>query len=474
MIKYNLTKQTNTLRCRDFQVDIIIKGEISKMTQMKKELYKNKGKSEKVELLLNFIKQVICTDKITLYFSEITHHLSFPEKDFFSTNENYFSKLSSLPVRNWHRYFNVMMCEIFIINNSVEIDKEFIYNFLQSQNEASKKNEEKKDYLKKKIFRFCDDYNEEKNFGIKKISKDENKKGELAHNGFLLINFDWTYKNLCLVYLGFFHCFLTIRNKYYSKFKEFIINNNEKGNNSEFIMECNDWKHLTYFLTDPKEENNLNMNNEYKRINGSLKSKVNNLYIYLKQIEDYKNIINNVFTYCASEKLIDLYLKKYPQFYEITSDQENTLKNILEKLIMQRLKEKFRILNWNSNQMMFFSYFNNLILEDSFFNNIKNEPLLNNIIVLYSIKIEEQKNRKLIITKLIFEPNENLYFLNNDETNIKKEDEKNNELNYQKDKSYFKAIMKYFEQDEIRIRESMKINVKYDDSSSYENNDIDI
>ena len=473
MIKYNLTKLTNTLRCRDFQVDIIIKGEISKITQMKKELYTNKGKSEKVELLLNFIKQIICTDKITLYFSEITHHINFLEQDFFSINENYISKLSSLPVRNWHRYFNVMMCEIFIINNTVEIDKEFIYNFLKSQDDATNRNEEKKDYLKKKILSFCDDYKEDKNFGIKKISKDENIKDKLAHNGFVLINFDWTYKNLCLVYLGFFHCFLTVRNKYYSKFKEFIIKNND--NNNEFIIECNDWKHLTYFLINQKKENNLIINNEYKRFSGSLKIKVNNLYTSLKQVEDYKNIVNNVFTYCASEKLIDVYLKKYPQFYEITTDQENTLKNILEKLILQRLKEKFRILSWSSKKMIFFSYFNNLIIEDPLFNNIKNNPLLNNIIVLYSIKIEEQKNGKLVVSKLIFEPNENLYLLNNNEANIKSEEEKNNEINFPKDNSYFKAIMKYFEQDKIRIRKSIKINVKYDDNiENYENNDIDI
>ena len=473
MIKYNLTKLTNTLHCRDFQVDIIIKGEISKITQMKKELYTNKGKSEKVELLLNFIKQIICTDKITLYFSEITHHINFLDKDFFSINENYISKLSSLPVRNWHRYFNVMMCEIFIINNTVEIDKEFIYNFLKSQDDATNRNEEKKDYLKKKILSFCDDYKEDKNFGIKKISKDENIKDKLAHNGFVLINFDWTYKNLCLVYLGFFHCFLTVRNKYYSKFKEFIIKNND--NNNEFIIECNDWKHLTYFLINQKKENNLIINNEYKRFSGSLKIKVNNLYTSLKQVEDYKNIVNNVFTYCASEKLIDVYLKKYPQFYEITTDQENTLKNILEKLILQRLKEKFRILNWSSKKMIFFSYFNNLIIEDPLFNNIKSNPLLNNIIVLYSIKMEEQKNGKLVVSKLIFEPNENLYLLNNNEANIKSEEEKNNEINFPKDNSYFKAIMKYFEQDKIRIRKSIKINVKYDDNiENYENNDIDI
>ena len=35
--------------------------------------------------------------------------------------------------------------------------------------------------------------------------------------------------------------------------------------------------------------------------------------------------------------------------------------------------------------------------------------------------------------------------------------------------------MKYFEQDKIRIRKSIKINVKYDDNiENYENNDIDI
>ena len=125
--------------------------------------------------------------------------------------------------------------------------------------------------------------------------------------------------------------------------------------------------------------------------------------------------------------------------------------------------------------MIFFSYFNNLIIEDPLFNNIKNNPLLNNIIVLYSIKIEEQKNGKLVVSKLIFEPNENLYLLNNNEANIKSEEEKNNEINFPKDNSYFKAIMKYFEQDKIRIRKSIKINVKYDDNiENYENNDIDI
>ena len=64
-----------------------------------------------------------------------------------------------------------MMCEIFIINNTVEIDKEFIYNFLKSQDDATNRNEEKKDYLKKKILSFCDDYKEDKNFGIKKFRK---------------------------------------------------------------------------------------------------------------------------------------------------------------------------------------------------------------------------------------------------------------------------------------------------------------
>ena len=74
----------------------------------------------------------------------------------------------------------------------------------------------------------------------------------------MLIYFDWNYKNLCLVYLGFFNCFLTVRNKYYNKFKDFISNNNndsnDNENNNEFIVNCNDGKHLTYFIPEHVKE----------------------------------------------------------------------------------------------------------------------------------------------------------------------------------------------------------------------------
>ena len=472
MIKYNLTKQEDNFFCRDFQVDIILKGEISKMTQMKKELYINKGESKKVELILNFIKQVICTDKINLYFSEIIRHENFLDKDFFSKNENYMSKLSSLSVRNWHRFFNVTMCEIFIIKNSVQADKEFIQNFLKSQDETTKIHKQNQEYLKKRILSFCDDYKEELNFGVIKISEEENKKDIFAHNGFLLINFEWSYKNLCLVYLGFFNCFLTIRNKYYNKFKEYILNNNDNENNNEFIMECNNGKHLTYFLSELTEdfqlndnEEEINLNNDYKKTyNGGLQYKLNKLYSGLKQLENNKNTPNNIFTYTAREKLIDVYLKKHPKFFQLPVNSESALKDILENLVVQRLKENFRLLNWEPNKVVFFSYLTNininLNIKNSFLDDIKNNPLLSNIIVLYTINIIEDEKKKLVVT-LILEPNENLYILTNDETDNNKENEKNNEIKEHKDKSYFTAIMDYFKEDKTRIKENIKINAKY-------------
>ena len=86
-----------------------------------------------------------------------------------------------------------------------------------------------------------------------------------------------------------------------------------KKNESDFIMGFSNEKHLTYFLTrqnlnETNEKNNLN--SDYKKFNRDLKSKVNILYANLKNVEDYKNIVNNIFTYNASKKLINDYLVK--------------------------------------------------------------------------------------------------------------------------------------------------------------------
>ena len=463
-IKYNLTKLNDDLLCRDYKVDIIIKGEICKMTQMKKELYKKNGECKKAELLLNFIKQIICTDKITLYFSQIAHHNKFLNNDFFAENKNYMTKFSTIPVQNWHRFFNVMMCEVFIIDKTVVIDKEIIQNFLKSPESVDKINKKKKEYLQKKILSFCDCYDEEINFGIKRIDKEENKLSDFAHNAFLLINFEWSYNNLCLIYLGFFHCFLSIRNKYLNKIKEHILDNNIGEYNDEYYMECNNGKHLAYFITGSNEEFNLNdnpdknnSNIDNKKASNPLRNKLNTLHSAIKQIEDNKKIGNNIFTYSASEKLVDVYLKKYPIFFEVPSNSDTALRNILENLIIQRLKEKFEILNWDSKYIIFFSYLTNLNIDinikNSSLDNIKNNQLLNNIIVLYSIKINDQNNKNLVIANLIFEPNENLYILTDD-----KVDNSNGDNIEQKYNSYFLSIMKHFNDDELRIKNSLKIN----------------
>ena len=460
MIKYNLTKLRDlTKYCSDFQVDIIIKGEISKMTKMKKDLYFNKLQNEKVNLILNFIKQIICTDKISKFFSEIIHHPNFLDEDFFTKNNKYTSKLNSLPVRNWHRFFNVMMCETFIINNAIKVNREFIQNFLKSDELSTKKYKQKQEYLKKKIFAFCDYYNEEINFGIKKISKEENIFVDFSHNGFMLIYFDWNYKNLCLVYLGFFNCFLTVRNKYYNKFKDFISNNNndsnDNENNNEFIVNCNDGKHLTYFIPEYAKESQLNDDQEKNNLNNednSLENKIKTLYSDLNKVEDYKNIANSIFTYIASEKLVGVYLKKFPLLFQFCIETKSELINIIENLIFQRLKEKFRILDWDSNKMIFFSYLTklniNLDINNSVLDYIKTDPIINNIIVLYKIKLKKENDKYFLITKLIFEQNDNLYILTNDKTQNDNENKNSTEKNESKDKSYFIAIMKYFQEEE--------------------------
>ena len=468
MIKYNLTALNEDILSSDYHVDIIIKGEISKMTQMKKELYKNKGQSEKVNLILNFIKQIICTDKMTLYFSEITLHDNFLNSNFFNEKENYMSKLSSLPVRNWHRFFNVMMCEIFVMNNSIKIDNVFIQKFFKSQDIVEKIYKQKQEYFKKKIFSFCDDYKEEINFGIKKISKDENINNQCSYNGFLLINFDWSSKNLCLIYLGFFQCFLTQRNKYYNKFKECLLNEEK----NEYMIEFNKGKHLTYFISEQANKSQLddspeksNEKSDNKKVNNGLRNKINNLYFNLSKVEDYKNIANNIFTYSANEKLVSVYLKNYPQFFQVPVDSESGLRNILEQLISQRIKENFKILNWNSHKILFFSYLTKLNIDinlnNSFSDYIKDNPLVNNIIILYKISYKEKKEEKiknLVKAKLIFEPNENLYILSNYKTEDDLEKEKKIEKNETKDKSYFVSFVNYFKETDNKIKESLKKN----------------
>ena len=473
IIKYNLTRENENLLCEDYKVDILLKGDICKLNQMKKEIYENKGKkSEKVELLLNFIKEIICTDKISFYFSQITHINNFLEKDFLINNENFVNKLIGLPVNKWHRFFNVMMCEIFIIDKTIIINKEFIENFLISNEYAIKKCEEKQQYLKNKIFKFCDYYNEKYNFGIKRISKEENIKAILSHNGFLLIKFDWIYKNLCILYLGFFHSFLTTRNKYYKTLKEFIKEENEDKNLLIEIYE----KHLTYFLTKQNEEyeldksqiqinksndistsnNNLNLikkNNtknyyEKEKVYKGMKNKINNLYSIFKEVEDYKKNGDSLFTYLASQKLVSMYLKQYQMVYELPFDSD-ILRDFIGIILLQRLNENFQILNWNKNQMILFSFLTNLNLKINFSSSdIKNNPLLSTIIVLFSIEIIVEENKKLITTKLMFEPNENLFIINRGEKNE----------NINEDKSYFKSIIKYFEESGMKIKEKLKIN----------------
>ena len=196
LIKYNLTKLKNEPLCEEFKVDILIKGNICKINQIKKEINEKNQKSEKVDLLLNFIKEIYCSDKITSYFSEITHNGEFLEKDFFKKNKNYKSKICGLTVNKYHRFFNVMVCKIFIMDQSIEITRNFIETFLKRDDYALKKCKDKKEYenLKNKIFRYCDEYDEEIDCGIKKISQKENNKGILSHNGFIVIQFDWIYK----------------------------------------------------------------------------------------------------------------------------------------------------------------------------------------------------------------------------------------------------------------------------------------
>ena len=440
IIKYNLTRQNKDLLCEDFGVEILIKGSLSKINQIKKEIKEKSENNGKADSLLNFIKEIICTDKISSYFSKISHNPNFLEHSFFEQNRNYISNITKLSVHKWHRFYNVMMYEIFIYDKSIEINTDFIKTFLESNEFASKKCKEKQEYLKDKIFNFCDDFNEGLNIGIKKIPKEENTKGILSHNGFLVIKFDWIYKNLCLLYLGFFHCFLHTRNNYYKKINEFILKE-DKYENKNLLIEFNG-KHLTYFLTQPKKEFDINENLDNLKISSN-----KSLDKFNFQKEDNEKKEESIFTFHASQKLIDIYLKQFQMVYELPFDSENILRDILEIILVQRLQnENFKILNWNRRQMILFSYLSKLKFNNCFSFNIQNNPLLNTIIVFYTIEIIIEPTKKLITTKLMLEPNENLFITKTEETNNK------NEV-----KSYFRAIINHFKEIDNKIKENLKI-----------------
>ena len=452
IIKYNLTRENNCMLCEDFKVDILIKGNISKINQIKKEISQKEKKNAKIELLLNFIREIICTDKISSYFSTITHSQEYLEKDFFQKNKNYLSNIVRLSVHKWHRFYNVVMREIFIMDKTIGINKDFIETFLETDEYALRKCNEKQEYLKEKILKFCDDFDDELNIGIKKIPKEENTKGILSHNGFLIIKFDWMYKNLCLLYLGFFHCFLSTRENYEKKLKEFILKKEDKDkyNDKNLLIEINE-KHLTYFLTQQKKEFNMDDNLSVD-MNKSLNTSLNKIDIQKDENEKQEE---SIFTYQASQKLISIYLKQFQMVYELPFDSDIILRNFLENLLLERLKtEEFLILNWNKRQMILFNYLPKLKFKNYSSLNIKNNPLLDSIIIFYTIEIIYKPTKKLINTKLMLEPNENLFNLR-----IEEKDTNKNEVK----RSYFKDIINYFEEVGNKIRESLKIPKENDD-----------
>ena len=188
---------------------------------------------------------------------------------------------------------------------------------------------------------------------------------------------------------------------------------------------------------------------ERVKVYKGMRNKIYNLYSSLKEIEDFKNSGDSLFTYLVSQKLISKYLIQYQKVYEIPSTSEIILRDFLESLLFQRLNENFEILNWNKNQMILFSYLPELNFGNNFFSsNIKSNPVFSSIIVLFSLEIIQEDEKKLIATKLMLEPNENLFIFNHEEEEKK---------NIYEEKSYFTTIIEYFKKTDLKIKEKLKI-----------------
>ena len=456
-IKYKILKKQNVnndtqgnstsqfSESEEYTIIIEIKAAMPLLASLKQEYVQNKHEIEtnhslstRAEILLNFIKEIRATDRLIDYF-----YLNFSEeKDFQSEKDSYIKNnqllwdfMGKISIHAWHRFFNVELIELLIKNSYQELDDETVFPFFQKNSKTSFISNVHKTYIENQIYKFCDIVKKDLNFGIKLIPKTLNSSNKKYINGFMLIKFNWIFENLCSINVAFFQSFHHTRTFFEHKFIEDLYNSTR---NNDITIETS-FRHLTSLL--PKEfdaASNSQFNSSFSLSKPMSKKKIENYY-FMKDLANVRNESGSIFTYRASKKLIDSFLHKKMERY--TSQWQFCLGMITKFLILQRIKENFTIVKWNSETITLIA-------------KIKIRKLINiddistletkECFLLYSITTS--LNQCEIITELSFEPNSGFFVNECSDGSIRIYDEN----------SFMTSITKYFKNTEVKIIEWIK------------------
>jgi hypothetical protein len=402
----------------------------------------NQFTSTNIEKIIKFIREVINTDIISTSFCSVfTLDKEFQNKEtgereaFINSNKNLWELLGNLSLHTWHRFFNVEILELMVIKKNINLDDE-LKNFNAPPKKDSNADltaiiaDKSKSIVEKIVFSYCDISKPENNFGIKLIHRTINNSNKKFRNGFCSVCITWTYDNIGLIYLGFFHTFITVRRKIVEK----LVNelSNYQG---DFQINCSN-RHIT-LLAPPIDAMNSNL---------------------------FENSAS-IFTYKPYKKLIDSYIFK--KEFKYTHPNKYLIERFIYFILQQRMKENFAFLNSNTRGII-------LITKISV-SKVKNideigsgKIIPKKCLMLYTIQLSP--NREELLIELSVEPVSGYYLFRFTEKEAKIYDERkffNSLINYYK--NIDKEIFEYIKNFTYLMRESITMKLKKEvDSSSDE------
>ena len=403
----------------NFNIKIFIISKFIKLNQLKLEYKKNSYNIEKeknnynpsyfVTVIINFITEVVCNDKIlTWYCENIKEDFQENKHKFIESKKDLWNYLGNLNIDNWYRFFNVEIIEVLIKNENYE---DMIKNKLNNDKKNENELKEEKNIIEEFIYKFCDKKITEINFGFKLIPKKFYSNEVQSENGFLVIKFFYKFDNLLLIYFGFFQCLSVTRKTNIKKFCEHL-NSNQKNK-----LLINYYRHLSLIY------NNFNNYNE------------NEIFTY----QPNQKFMNNFFHKKDRDKQKE---KKNFKPYELNNKYFSFL--FYKFLILQRLKENFSIMDLKDNKIILVYKFDMINLKNPMKIKLKNW-FKNYFYIIYVITLNDNK----ILIEINIEPFSGFIILK------KIEDKKEK---YKKLEGYYflLSIINYFRNSENKIYDWIK------------------
>ncbi len=428
-IIYKIISKDNLNENEGYTIQIEIKSTYSKLNTLKTEYIQNSHDiavshsfSTHIEIVMNFIKEIICTDKgISFFCRNFSEEQDFQtEKDLFiKKNKFLWDSIFNLSIHTWHRFFDVDIIESLVINRINDINDENIMSFILKDKQYPLSYHNQRSLIENQIYKFCDTINKDLKIGIKLIPKSENNSKKKYLNGLMIMKIDWIRDNLMLLYIGFFQCFHNTRINLRDKLINEIQNTTK---NSDINIQTSPF-HLRLLLT---KKINIFKNQEFLTIPYEM-----------KEVEDeHKNESGSIFTYTVGNKLILSYLiVNVSETY--TFSRNSILMKFVKFVILQRLRENFSILNTDINSITLISKFNVLNIINC--KDIIPEKIYKHqIVLIYTISVFEQDKIKI---ELAIEPNHSFYIFKCNEKTVNI---------YDKEK-FISSLIKYFKSSEYKI-----------------------